>query len=230
MPRIFTMGTMVTRCKQRADQEGSSHISDSEWKALISEAYGDLYSVVAGTGLRYFEFSTTITTDGSTSYTEPADMLATVSVVRVNTDGTSYELTEAMPQEQPYFGSLTGDARFYANVDDKIYLYPTPPSGQTYVWRYIGQPPDLSTYADADTIDVVTPDGESFLIWATAVKALAKSESDVQLAMAEREACRARLLEWAQLRAFTQPRRIQAVDEYNEAWPIDPGSWWWGGR
>ncbi len=226
MPRVFTIDTLVTRCKQRTDQESSEHISPGEWQALLSESYGDLYSVVAGTGLRYFEFSETITTTGAASYDEPSDMLATVSVERVNADGTKYELTEAMSQEQQYFGGLTGDARFYALVDDLIYLYPTPPTGQTYVWRYIGQPPDLSTYDTDDLVDLVTPDGEAFLIWSTAVKALAKSESDVQLAMMEREAARARLTEWAQLRAFTQPRRMQVVDEYYDGGnPWDPGDW-----
>lgn len=228
MPRIFDIVTMVNRCKQRCDQENSSHISDGEWKALLSESYGDLYSVVAGTGLRYFEYNTTITTDGSASYDEPTDILSTISVTRTMTDGTSYELTEAMPQEQPFFGGVTGDARYYCQIDDQLFLFPTPPSGQTYVWRYIGQPPDLSTYDDDDLIDVVTPDGEAFLIWATAVKALAKSESDVQLAMMEREATRARLEEWAQLKAFTQPRRQIAVDEYGGSPWIDPADFWWG--
>lgn len=227
MPRIFTVGTLVTRCKQRCDQENSSHISDGEWQSLLGEAYGDLYSVVAGTGLRYFESSTTITTDGSASYDEPSAMLATTRVVRVNTDGTSYELNEAMNQEEPYFGSLTGDARFYSTVDDQLFLYPTPPTGQTYVWSYIAQPPDLGTSDTDDLVDVVTPDGEAFIIWATAVKALAKSESDPQLAMSEREASRARLAEWAQLRSFSQPRRRIVKDEYDyNDWLIDPASWW----
>jgi hypothetical protein len=61
-------------------------------------------------------------------------------------------------------------------VDDTIHLYPTPPSNQLYELRYVPQPPDLSTFADSDVIDVVTPDGDAFLVWGTVVMALSEVE------------------------------------------------------
>lgn len=227
------MSDLVTRCKRRCDKENDLSISDAEWKALISEQYGDLWSTVAETGLRYFETKTTITTDGSTSYAEPTDHYATVGVdFMINTTtGLRRELDEAMAQERVKWSGLTGEARAYSLVDDRLYLYPVPPSGQTYEWLYMQQPTDLANYGDSDVVDVVTPDGEAFLIWGVAVKAHAKGESDPMLAIQEREQARVRLAEWAALRAFTQPRRrvVKWNDEDRGPYSIDAfdsADWW----
>lgn len=227
MPRQLLMGTIVTRCQQRCDLEGSGHIANSEWKALISEQYGDLYSVVAETGLRYFESTNTITTTGATSYTAPTDHLGTVLVSRVlDSAGRRRDLVEIQAQERAGWIGISGEAFAYELVGTALILHPTPPSGQTYEILYIPQSPDLSATLDGTNVDLVTPDGEAFLIWGVAVKALAKSESDVQLAIAEREAARARLAEWATLRAFNQPRRRMVVD--NSEWlegGVDAADW-----
>jgi hypothetical protein len=228
MPRRFAMSTLVTRCKQRADRENDDHISASEWKTLISEQYGDLFQVVAESGLRYFEYTSTLTATGAAYVSEPADHLSTVRIDYLadgTTTGTRRPLTEIMAQEQPYVSGQTGsEARYYALVDDRIYLYPTPPTGQSYEIVYIPQAPSLAAYADADTVDLVTADGELFLIWGVAVKALAKSESDVRLALSERDQARQRLLEWATLRAFNQPRR-RFVADVDDGLYVDAADW-----
>lgn len=224
MPRRFTMGTLVTRCKQRCDLENQDHISTAEWKTLISEMYGEVWSTVSETGLRYFETSTTITADGSASYLEPSGHYSTTVITRCLSNGSESMLDPLMPQEEPSFRGQTGDARRWTLVDDRLFLYPRPSSG-TYKWYYIQQPTDLSAYADGDVVDVVTPDGESMLIWGVAVKALAKSEGDAMLALAERERHREKLLGWAQNRAITEhPYRVRReVDDG----PHDPADWRW---
>ena len=229
MPRRVLMGTLVTRCQQRADLENENHISPEEWKALISEQYGDLFSVVAATGLRYFEASYTITTTGAASYDEPADHLGTISVMRFVDPtglGAKYMLREIAPLEEARWSGASGDAVGYNFVDDQIYLYPTPPAGQTYVVKYVPQATDVSAFADDAPVDLVTPDGETFLIWGVAVKALAKAKEDAQLALAERELARDRLAKWAVLRAFATARRQVIEDDYFDSNPQDlEGSW-----
>lgn len=224
MPRRLTMLQVRNRCKRRSDKENDPHISDTEWNELINEQYGDLFLSVANTGLRYFEAFSTINATGAASYAEPTDLLSVVSIDKVNTDGTRYGLRELMVQERNRFAGQTGDALYYALSDDDIFLYPKPASG-TYEMTYIPQSTDVSAYTDVDLLDVVTPDGEAFLIWGVAVKALAKSESDVMLAIQEREAARARLVEWATLRCFNSPRRRQIVEE-DDLSVGDPGGWW----
>lgn len=242
MSRLLELGTIVTRAQQRADRENDGHISAAEWKSLVSEQYGDLYSVVAESGLRHFETTSTITSTGALYYTLPADHLSTVGIARILATTSmgappadvpsrfGLELREAMAQEHSLVSGATGEARYYAIVGENIWLYPTPPSGQTYQLRYIPQAPDLADGADDDEIDVVTPDGEAFLLWGVAVKARAKSDENVELAIMEREAARARLTEWAVMRAFHQPRR-RIVDE-GPGWDFsggpDDGDWRWG--
>ncbi len=227
MPRRYAMSTLRTRCQQRCDLENSGHIATAEWNALISEQYGDLFSTVAETGLRYFETESTITTTGAASYDEPADHYGGVGIDRIvdPVSGRRYQLQEIMAQERARWSGMTGDASVFALVDDQIYLYPRPPSGQTYKVLYIPQPPDLTSYADGDIIDIVTPDGEAFLTWGVAVKALAKSESDPSLALAEREAARGRLTEWAQLRGFNSPRRVVTDDDMFAYRSYQQGDW-----
>lgn len=232
MPRSFALSVLVTRCQQRSDLENSTHITTAEWNVLISEQYGDLFSVVASSGLRYFESRTTLTTTGAATVSVPTAHYATIRLdwlVNGTTTGERRELEELMSPEEPGWSGRTGsNARAFAISDALVYLYPTPPSGQAYELTYIPQP---TTYDVASTgaelLDLVTPDGEAFLIYGVMVKALAKSETDVRLAMAEREAARARLLEWATLRAFTQPRRriVSDFDGGNGGGGWDPGNW-----
>ncbi len=228
MPRRYTLLELVTRAQRRCDREGDDTISTPEWKALISEQYGDLYSVVAEAGLRYFETTNTITTTGVASYDEPVDHLGTVSVCRViNTAGARRDLKEIMAQERSYWTGMTGEATRYALVDDQIYLYPTPPAGQTYEMLYIPQPPDLSLYADTDVIDVVTPDGEAFLLWGVAALVAAKTQDDdrSRLALSRQDATRVRLSEWATMRAFNSPRHRVIEDDEDDPRNADARDW-----
>ncbi len=207
------MSVLVTRCKQRADKENDEHISSSEWKALISEKYGELYGLVSEVGLRYFETITTITATGATSYGEPTDHLSTIGLVFVSSGGLQTPLIEIMPSETHAFAGLTGEARYFTLVDDRIYLYPNPSSG-SYRLTYIPQSPDLSAYLDADLVDVVNPDGEAFLIWGVSILAKSKSESDVQLALQREAAARDRLTFWASQRALSEGRRRVPADGF----------------
>lgn len=211
MPRVLTMATLIERCKRRADLEGDGHVSDPEWRALISEKYGELHGIVSGAGLRYFETAQTITATGAASYTEPSDHLTTIGFDRVETSGARYPLVELMPYERARLAGQTGDAIGYSIVDDQIRLYPNPSSG-SYELLYIPQPPDLSSYADGDLVDLVCADGEAFLIWGVSVLAKSKSESDVRLAQEREVAASQRLLEWSVNRSLSQPRRRPEPD------------------
>lgn len=207
MPRRFALSDLRTMCQQRCDRENDDSISTTEWNRLISTSWAELYALVAGTGLRYFETVMAITSDGTNSYQEPTDHMATVSVDRiVDASGHRYQLRELMAQERDYFSGLQGDAAAWELVDDQLRLYPTPPPGQSYEWLYVPQPPQLAAQADSFIVDVVTPDGESFVVWGVAVQALAKEDSDTALARAERDAVRGRVWEWATLRNLNMQR------------------------
>lgn len=237
MPRKFTVGELVKRGRQRADMENSARVSDGEWRGLLSSAYADLHSILAASGMRYFEavhiitvgttgtVSDSIASEGvagaltskrpattgrGTHYQLPDDFLTSIGVDRVvsTTTGERRELTEMMMQERNLYAGATGtESVAYEIAGNILTLMPAPATAQVYELVYVPQPFDYSAASDLAKVDVVTPDGEQFLIWYMAVLALAKEESDTQVAREERERARSRVEEWATLRALISPRR-----------------------
>lgn len=207
MARNLQMGEIVRRCQRRADLEYDSPIDPPEWKALVSEQYGHLYGIVVKSGFRYFETSVAITATGATSYALPPDHDCTVGIDRqISTTGTIQQLGELMVAERDRLSGQQGDASYYSIVGQSVVLFPRPAAG-TYTHIYVPQSPDISTIADATVVDLVTADGEAFMIYGVVVKALAKVRQDVALAMAERDAAGVRFTEDVGLRALINPRR-----------------------
>lgn len=201
------MSDLVLRCQRRADMENDTTISKPEWKALISEQYGHLYSTVVKAGMRYFETTDVITATGATSYALPSDHDETIGIDRIlDSLGNKTSLDELMVQERNMWAGSTGDAMAYSVVAQTIILFPRPTTG-TYNHVYIAQSPDVSALSDEATVDVVTADGEAFLIWGVTVKSKSKRDQDPSLAIAERNAAEGRFMEDCTLRAFVNPRR-----------------------
>lgn len=239
--RLLLMSDAVLRCQRRADMEGDGFIPSTEWKQLISEQYGHIFSTVVKAGLRHFESTQTITASGAASYSLPSDHDETIGVDRVvdATSGRKIELGELQIEERTRFSGITGDAIGYSIVGQAVVLFPQPSSG-TYLHVYVPQAPDVSALADTGTIDVVTADGEAFLYWGVAVKAMGKKRQDPTLAMAERDAAEKRFAEDVQMRALTNPRRRVVKrtsldwatgaggypDGGPDGWGFDPGGWW----
>lgn len=231
MARSFTVKQLLDRGKQASDMENQSFISDGEWKTMLSTAYAELYSILVESGMRYFESSQTITSDGTHSYALPADFLAIIGV-DYEVNGNTNErrpLQALMVQERNAFSgpSGAGESTAYSLTGNNIRLYPTPSSGKVYYNIYVPQPVDHSGSADGVVIDVVTPDGEAFVTWHMAFRALAKEESDVSVAMSEREAARERVYNWAVMRALNEPRRVINQQTINGGgYPYDPSDYW----
>ncbi len=226
MPRLFTTATLRTRIRQRADIENDSHVSDSELNGLMSEVYGELSSEVSAVLNRYFETSTIVTATGATSYNEPSDHYALIRIARVDSSGREFDLEQLRSQDEAHFKGLTGsDARGFTLIDDQLRLYPNPSSG-SYKWYYLPQPPDLSSYADGDNIDVVCPAGEAFLIWGVAAIALGKAESNASFALSKQEQAREQLQFWASQRNLvTGPSRGGSGDGGPSGLPGDWEGW-----
>src|SRR5262245_15419775 len=147
MAKRVAMGVVVRACRRRVDMKRNQARTDPDFKETISEQYGDLYEVVAEAGYRYFETSLTFPANGSESYLEPSDFLSSVRVARLLDDGREIPLSEFMAQEEWGYRGRTGEAVGFTHVDDRIRLYPNPPSGN-YKLYYIPQAPDLSNYGD----------------------------------------------------------------------------------
>lgn len=229
------MADLRTRSLQQVDLDTDGANKDPTiLNPIMSRVYGGLYTTVAGACRRYFEFSSILTTTGTAQVAEPVDHLSTVdTILRVLTPSNPTasrlrRLKQIGSQERARWAGRTGHARRWEMVDDQINLYPTPPAGDMYEIRYVAQPPDLSTFADGDAVDVVTPDGEDFFVWGCAVALLARMRMDVTLALQEREAARERLKEWAIDRSIEdKPRGYFEEDDDDDFGGIrSEGSYW----
>jgi hypothetical protein len=222
LARSFTIANLVTLAKQYADQEGQGFVADSEWQKYLSTAYAQLYSVLAASGLRYFETTQSLT---AASTALPAGHMTTLGVFYVN--GSQLEpLEELMFQDRHHIvGGSSSRAYFYELAGSNIVLQPAYTTGQTYTHYYIPQPTDYTSSITSTSVDVVTPDGEDFICWSMAARALLKQESEAAGgAIQERELARARVEEWAVLRQLHSQRRRVVDDMAN--WGSDPADKW----
>jgi hypothetical protein len=224
MARLVEMGKLEALCMKRADLEGDDHIDHAEWLELISEAYGELFGIVADSGMRYFEASATLVTDGTNVLKEPADILAVMGLWHVESSGCRHIVTPLQAHEMTRWAGRTGGrAERYEQIDDEFRLYAKPPAGQNYELRFIPQAPDLSSFASDACVDCVCAEGQAFVVWNTAVKALSKSESGTQLAMVERDRMAEKLRDWAVYRAMIDPRPRYVAE--NDHHFVSPASW-----
>ncbi len=206
MPRPVLMSTLVLRAQQLADMYPDPSIDPVEWNAIISEAYGEAYEIVAGEGNRYFEYTTTLITDGVTNYlAEPNDQLAIVDQLELVLNaatGQCRRLKPITPQQRAALSGRIGPPRYYELVDGRYFLYPTPPGGLSLTLRYIAQCPDLTGFAGASVVDCYCVAGQKFVQYAAAIEAIDKSKNDSSHLVPKLELQRKLLWEWSAERAM----------------------------
>lgn len=222
MARNLTLGTLVDRCQKRGDVQSDGHVPSTEIKELVSEYFAELLMLATEDGARHIESEQTITASGASSYALNADYLSTVRVDYVlDAAGRVVELEQIGPQEEPDWLGLTGTASKFVLVNSAIKLYPKPLSG-TYKHIYVPQPTDLSSAADATTVDVFNIWGERLIVWGVASVAKHKSESDQRRAMSEYNRAREEVMVWAAQLALTAMRKpiVREGEIY-----ADPADW-----
>lgn len=218
--RLFQVADLILAAKEAIDAENQGNIPDLLWQKWLSSVNGRLHGIVAKSGFRYFETPQTINTDGiASTFALPADHLSTTTVVRVVAPDDRRPLRRLPAQIQAQMVTASGaaagsEATFYAQIAQELWLGPQkPPVGQVYEHRYIPNAPDLRTVVTTTPVDVVTPDGESFIIAGMAVAGLMKQRMDPRDQVRERNEAEARLREWANLRALhDQHRSVSGMD------------------
>jgi len=230
MAYTLALSVAVQRARQRARREGDDAISAAESKALMSEVYAELVSVFHDVGNRYFAAEQSITANGAASYALTSDHRDTFAVDRVlDTAGRRTALDLIMFQERNLYVGQTGDAVAYELEGANLILYPKPSTG-SYKHVYQPQPTDLSSAADSTSVDFVTSDGLAFALWAFALLARDKEESELLSAVRFRDEAKDRLTAWAvQHRTPLAPRRPIVRNAITS--DVEPNDWllpdWW---
>lgn len=231
---IFEVGEIITAAQQQCDKEGEDFIGPAEWKRMLHSVHAEHYSEIVNSGMRYYETTTTVAGseleedgNGGGRVKLPRDYMVHVGVDRK--DGDRWiQLIELMQQERNFLtGASNNNAAYFAVIGQHLHVYPKPPTSSTMRLIYVPQPKNLRGADDKEEIDLVTPDGEMFVIWALCVMALAKEESDTRMAQGERDRFLERLREWAAYRSFNTPRRVQVGRDPHLDYGIadDPGNW-----
>lgn len=216
MPRRKEFSFCTARARKLADKELDEHISEAEVAECANEVYGDLYAIVCGGADAYFQSVHSFAATGAASYAEPDDHLSTIALELVASSGERTPLKKLLAQERYQYGGFSGtDVESYSLIDDQIWLYPPPASGNLEL-LYIPQPPDLTTYADADELDLVNSYGEQFFMYGVAALIKSKSEDDVRFFL-DRQARAEKMLEvWVARRSFHDARRTFNGIDYSE--------------
>jgi hypothetical protein len=200
------LGTMVTRCQQRAAREGDLQVESPEYKALISEAYGEIHALVTEKGAWYFRTEATIDLN---NLALPSDHLTTIGIDFILNGTTGPRrpvLGPIPPQLRTYFVGLSSGApaAVWDIEGSSLALYPAPTSG-TYKHIYVPQPTDYSTSADTQSIDFINIYGYTYTLWRVASILRDKGSEAQDRAIAEAERSKDQLEYWACLRAITEP-------------------------
>lgn len=206
MAMSIALGTLVTRCRQRAARDVDDDLDPTEYKDLISEKYGEMHALISEKGARYFETEATIDLN---NLALPADHLSTIGIDFVinGSTGPRRPVYGPLPmQMRSYFiGLSSGGPAFAWDIEGlNLALYPAPTSG-TYKHLYVPQPTDYSSAADSTAIDLINIYGRKFIVWGVAAIAQHKGSEDQQRALAEEQKARDELEYWACQRALTQP-------------------------
>lgn len=209
MARSFLLSALVTRVRQLTDTENGAP-ADTEIKQYISTMFAKLHDIHVDSGHMYFKSTQSIAADGTADYALPTDFRAALRVDYQNATNDWTALEEIMsPEENAAQKSGYSRSMYYYIAGGYTYLYPIPPSGQTYRLVYTAQPTDLSASADATSVDVISPAGEDFIVWGAAVYLKHKEESDTTVAERNRDRAEENLREAAVMMALNNPRRHQ---------------------
>lgn len=198
------LSTIRDRIRQRADMEHTDFVTDAELTQLINTSYNELYGLLVRYSMQRTETTFSITANGSSAYTLPADFYSLIGVFR--TDGeVKTRLTRFSERFRP--GSTSGTATTYRLVGMTVVLYPKPASG-TYEAIYIPTPGQLS--ADDDTLDGVLG-WEELVVIDCAIRVLQKEEADVSSLKQDKAILLQRIADEYHAVEFTENWTVQNV-------------------
>jgi hypothetical protein len=172
--------------RRRVDAErDTDFLPDAELISYINTSMKRLHRILAEAYPERFRKEVLITSDGSPSYDLPADWLGTIGVDRqcsIDDYDPLYVLNEF--ERNRYPATTRATSRAYRALVGKLWLYPTPVSGQVYRHVYLPTPTPIT--ASGDTIDGILG-LEELIELDVAVRITLKEEGDASAFAAERD-------------------------------------------
>ncbi len=243
-PGQTTVGNLRLESQQRTDRVNSDNITAQEWNSMISQSYKELYDImIQKFGDDYFIAPpVTYTTTGQIDpvyqaqvFPLPADFykLMRCEVALNPSDPNSWITLREFQAIQANLWNYPNQYTMYGITNLRYRLWgknlqivPIAGSGQTIRIWYSPRPNQLIN--DTDTLDAISG-WEEYIVADVCAKALAKTEEDTSVFMAQKMALLKRIEEAAENRNVGEPETVSDSRTRNFSWGDSFGSGFGGG-
>lgn len=226
MSRTRTLANLISDCRQRANMENSTFITDAEITEYLNQELAELWArLVQGEGQPHLRSSTTISaTNGTALYALPADFWRLQEVV-ATIGGVTGNLTPFMPVEHGWLQSaspwgVTSPVRYRLQGGNIEFL----PATQNFSATLYYTPCQTRLVNNSDTFDGFNG-YEVAAIYGAVATMLAKEESDPSFYVGQKERIYRHIDSLAAQRDAANPERVQDV-ECISMWPGIQSGWW----
>ena len=212
MARTRTLAQLIAEVRDRADIEGSQHITDAQIQRYLNQSGAALHALMVEAGDDWFTVVTGApisAPDGGLNDVELQSNFYKLVAISLDIDGVQTPLRKWVWEEFPALFSAgasvpAGFIPMYRVVADRIIIGPGVAAGPSLVIAYARTFTDMAL--TSDTLD--GRDGwEEWVVWDATVKCLVKEESDARQAATERDQVLARIKKQLLTRDFAKPHR-----------------------
>ncbi len=216
MARTRTLGNLRDEVRDRADIEGSTHITDPQINRYVNQSGAALHSMLVemceDEFLEVFSGSTSAASGNQTNINvgyigEVTAGAYKILGVEVVVNGNRVPLRRWSWREHAALidSPSSGPPYFYRWVSSTVQVIPGLPTSTPYYVYAI--PPYVDMAADDETID--GRDGwEEWIVLDAAIKCMTKEESDPSVLVAERDRVYQRIVTQMMQRDFANPGRV----------------------
>lgn len=199
-----TLAQLRARAQVIYDVSGSTVLATAEWNDLVNDAYRALWADVVSVNN---DFRNTVLpfvlTTGNTQAL-PADF-QDARFVRINPG----QDTQMYLPKYPAKAASEMFDRSYRLQGVNLIIEPIQRAAGSYDLTYVPQPPVL--VADGDTLDIELDQFRDYLVYHTAVAAMAREESAIEQLSALLSNIRERVRRWAAGQRSADPDRVEDV-------------------
>ena len=223
----ITLLALRTGARQRADQENSLLVSDTELNAYINSVVAELHDLMISAYDSDYNIQnvTLTTTNGTNTYALPDGTLYSNAPAFYKLRGIDMQNGSRWITMKPFnfnernrnadlsLGLVGGPNLRYKLVGSNVMFTPTP--NGTYTIRLWYHPLATQLALDADVLNDLNQYSE-FVMVGAAIKMLQKEESDVSVLLAQKEQLEKRIREMAQNRDVGASEAVSDIYAENE--------------
>lgn len=233
-PGETTVGNLILECQQRTDRVASDNITTQEWTSMIDKSFKELYDLLIAAYGDDYEVATPYsytTAQNQTLYPLPPDFykLLLCEVALNPSDPNSFVTLKQFMFRQKNLYNYPNQYTMYGITNLKyrlngnnLMLVPIPQGNQTIRIWYAPRPNQLIN--QTDIVDCISG-FEEYIVADVCIKALAKTEEDVSVFMAQKEALLKRVIEMTNNRNIGEPQTVTDSRRINFAWAEGDDGW-----